>query len=82
MHAVVVIISLGIGIEARAGGKVDWSQYVEPAGYTAPTNKPASSQEPVKTAAADKKPSRSVAKPHRAESRSKAKAPARKGRHR
>lgn len=67
-------LGLGIGHEARAGGKVDWSQYLEPPGARA---KPVASQ-PAKPAATPKKAvAKSVTKKQTAESRTKTKPPAR-----
>ena len=84
--ALVLWVGLGVATEARAERKVDWSEYLEPAGSRAPLkSEAAAAQQPVKAAAPDKKPARhQVAKQHGAESRAKAKPqpPARSGRHR
>jgi hypothetical protein len=83
----VLLVGLGLGIggEARAGGNVDWSDYLEPP--SAHPAKTADSAKPVRTAAKEptskaKKASHSTAKKHRAESRAKAKSSSRSGRRR
>ena len=82
LPALVLLVGLGIGKTARAGGKVDWSEYLEPPGaQQRPLKKEAVAQPaPVASAPKAKKPSRAPAK-KRAESRAKAKRPpARSGR--
>ena len=83
----VLLIGLGLGMagQARAGGNVDWSDYLEPA--SARTAKPADAAKPVRTAATEptkkaKKGSHRATKKPRAESRAKTKSASRSGRHR
>jgi hypothetical protein len=86
LPALVLFVGLGIGRTARAGGKVDWSEYLEPPGaQQRPLKKEAvASPEAVASEPAPKakKGSRAPAK-KKAESRTKAKRqPARSGRRR
>jgi hypothetical protein len=84
LPALVLFVGLGIGNTARAGGKVDWSEYLEPPGaQQRPLKKEAvAAPEPVASEPKAKKASRAPAK-KRAESRAKAKRqPARSGRRR
>jgi hypothetical protein len=74
------LVGLGIGHDARAGGKkVDWSEYLEPSGYRTPAKAPVS-QEPV--AAATQKQKKTSPSKLRPESRSKPKQTARSKRRR
>jgi len=74
------VLGLGLGAEARAGGKVDWSEYLEPAGSrTKPAQAPAPS---AATSAATKAATKKSMPKAPTASRAKAKAPARAARHR
>ena len=70
LAVLVLLVGLGIGRDAGAGGKMDWSEYLEPAGSRPPA-KAAPVQRPEKAAATQRTASRSVAKKKSAESRSK-----------
>ena len=83
----VLLIGLGLAMagQARAGGSVDWSDYLEPP--SARTAKTADASKPVRVAAEEptrkaKKASSRAPKKHRTESRAKAKRPGRSGRRR
>jgi hypothetical protein len=67
LFVVVLVVGLGAGREARAAGKVDWSDYLEPAG----SRTSATTQRPAKAATTTKKASRAEAKKHSAKSKSK-----------
>jgi hypothetical protein len=56
-----LLVGLGITRDAEAGAKMDWSDYLEPAG-SRPAAKAAPAQRPAKAAASKRKASRSVAK--------------------
>jgi hypothetical protein len=72
LFALIVLLGLGLGQQARAGGSVDWSDYLEPPGARTPVRAtPTTAQRPAKAAAAPKKASRTVAK--KSGSRNKAK---------
>jgi hypothetical protein len=73
---VFVVASLVLGRDARAGGKVDWSEYIETPGARPPAM-PATPRPAVKPAATPRKPARDAGKKPRAESRAKAKPPVR-----
>ncbi len=63
LFALIVVLGLGLGQQARAGGNVDWSDYLEPPGARTPVRAtPTAAQRPAKAAAAPKKASRTVAK--------------------
>ena len=58
-----VVLGLGLGEQARAGGSVDWSDYLEPPGARTPVRAtPTVSQRPTKVAATPNKPTRTAAK--------------------
>jgi hypothetical protein len=77
LTALVLLVGLGAGHEARANEKVDWSEYLEPPGTQHPVKVTTASQPPVKSATKAKKASRTAAKPKRA---AKTKSPARRRR--
>ena len=66
LPVLVLFVGLGIGREASAGAKMDWSEYLEPAGSRPPT-RATPTQRPAKA----EKASRSVAKKQTAKSQSK-----------
>ena len=74
LFALIVVLGLGLGQQARAGGSVDWSDYLEPPGARTPVRAtPTAAQRPATAAAAPKQASRTVAK-KTGGSRTKAKA--------
>lgn len=74
-----LFVGLGIGRDARAGAKMDWSEYLEPAGSRAPAAK----AKPVPRPAKAEKATRPSAKKQIARSQSKkAKRPGRSKRRR
>ncbi len=76
ISTLVLLAGLGIGTNARAAGRVDWSEYLEPPGSARPLKAPAA-QPPAKTAATTGRKAPRVAKKPGAESKSKPKPPAR-----
>jgi hypothetical protein len=69
-----LLLAVGIGNEARADQKVDWSEYVEPAGSRTPARSAAAAKAtpPTKPVAPQRKTSRrQVAKSSSTESRAK-----------
>lgn len=79
LPVLVLFVGLGIGREANAGAKLDWSEYLEPAGSRAPA-RATPTPRPAKAEVGQRKASRSVAKKKTAESRKKAKRSVRKRR--
>jgi len=80
LAALVLFLGLGIGYEAEAGGKMDWSEYLEPPGARAPIQA-TPTQRPAKAERASKKISKASAKKSKAKAK-KAKRSARNKRHR
>lgn len=61
LATLVLFLGLGIGREAEAGGKMDWSEYLEPPGARAPVQA-TPTQRPAKAEKASKKISKAAAK--------------------
>lgn len=66
LPVLVLFVGLGIGRDASAGAKMDWTEYLEPAGSRAPV-RATSTRRPAKA----EKAQRSVAKKQSAKSQSK-----------
>ncbi len=64
LSALIVVLGLGLGQQAHAGGSVDWSDYLEPPGARPPAVRatPTVAKRPTKVAATPNKPTRTVTK--------------------
>jgi len=62
LSVLVMLVGLGIGRQAHAGAKMDWSEYIEAPGYKVPLQMTTVTPRPAKASAAPKKASRTVAK--------------------
>ena len=62
LPVLVLLVGLGIGRDASAGAKMDWSEYLEPAGSRPPAKVATATQRPAKASASQRKASRTVAK--------------------
>ena len=83
LAALVVFVGLGIGGEAQAGAKMDWSEFLEPPGARPPRQvTPTATQRPAKAEKASKKVSKAAAKKASRARAKKAKRSARNNRRR
>lgn len=79
LSAFVVMVGLGLGAQAHAGGKVDWSDYLEPPGSRPPMKKATSVAEET-PAKVGKKSARAKPAKKKAAAKAKRARPARKHR--